>query len=61
MATRSVFLSREEARVIEPEDQVSQAVRRNHPHPVQLEGIDDVGPFVNRGQIAPQPEPCLGR
>ena len=43
MATRIVFLNGEETMVTETEDQVVQAVRRDHPNPVKLEGVDDHG------------------
>ena len=42
MATRIVFLNRQEMTVTETEDQVVEAVRRDHPNPVKLEGVDGV-------------------
>jgi hypothetical protein len=48
--------------VTETEDQVVQAVRRDHPNPVRLEGADGIVVFVNWNHItsiAPQPEPPL--
>jgi uncharacterized protein YlzI (FlbEa/FlbD family) len=64
MATRIVFLNGQETTVTETEDQVVQAVRRDHPNPVKLEGVDGVVVFVNWNHItaiAPQPEPPLVR
>lgn len=63
MATRIVFLNGHETMVTETEDQVVQAVRRDHPpNPVKLEGIDGIVMFVNWSHItsiAPHPEPPL--
>jgi uncharacterized protein YlzI (FlbEa/FlbD family) len=62
MATRIVFLNGQETTVTETEDQVVQAVRRDHPNPVKLEGVDGIVVFVNWSHItsiAPQPEPPL--
>ena len=51
MATRSVFLNGQETAVTETEDKVVQAVRRDHPNPVKLEGIDGVVFYVNWAHI----------
>ena len=62
MATRIDFLNGQQTTVTETEDQVVQAVRRDHPNPVRLEGADGVVVFVNWNHItsiAPQPEPPL--
>jgi hypothetical protein len=62
MATRIVFLNGQETSVIETEAEVVQAVRRDHPNPVKLEGIDGVVQYVNWGHvtlIGPQPDPRL--
>ena len=59
MATQIVFLNGQETIVTETEDQVVQAVRRDHPNPVKLEGVDGVVVFVNWHHItsiAPAPE-----
>ena len=42
MATRIVFVNGQETVVTETEDQVVQAVRRDHPDPVKLEGVDGI-------------------
>ena len=60
MATRIMFLSGQETAVNETEDQVVQAVRRDHPNPVKLEGTDGVVLYVNWAHITsigPQPSP----
>jgi hypothetical protein len=47
--------------VTETEDEVVQAVRRDHPNPVKLEGIDGVVLYVNWAHITsigPGPRPC---
>jgi uncharacterized protein YlzI (FlbEa/FlbD family) len=62
MATRIVFLNGQETTVTQTEDEVVEAVRRDHPNPVKLEGVDGIVMFVNWGHItsiAPQPEPPL--
>lgn len=62
MATRIVFLNGEETTVTETEDQVVQAVRRDHLNPVKLEGVDGIVMFVNWTHITsivPHPEPPL--
>ena len=62
MATRIVFLNGQETTVTENEDEVVQAVRRDHPNPVRLEGADGIVVFVNWNHItsiAPAPEPPL--
>ena len=47
MATQSVFLNGQETAVTETEDEVVLAVRRDHPNPVKLEGIDGMVLYVN--------------
>ena len=62
MATRIVFLNGQETTVTETEEEVVQAVRRDHPNPVKLEGVDGIVVFVNWNHItsiAPTPEPAL--
>jgi uncharacterized protein YlzI (FlbEa/FlbD family) len=62
MATRIEFLNGQETMVSETEDQVVEAVRRDHPNPVKLEGVDGIVMFVNWSHItsiAPRPEPPL--
>jgi uncharacterized protein YlzI (FlbEa/FlbD family) len=58
MATRITFLNGQESTVTETEEQVVEAVRRDHPNPVKLEGIEGVVLYVNWlhvTSIAPQP------
>jgi hypothetical protein len=60
MATRSIFRNGQETAVTETEDEVVQAVRRDHPNPVRLEGIDGVVLYVNWAHITsigPRPSP----
>jgi uncharacterized protein YlzI (FlbEa/FlbD family) len=60
MATHIMFLSGQETTVKENEDQVVQAVRRDHPNPVKLEGVDGLVVYVNWAHvtsIGPQPDP----
>ena len=60
MATRIVFLNGQETAVTETEDEVVQTVRRDHPNPVKLEGIDGVVLYVNWAHITsigPRPSP----
>jgi hypothetical protein len=62
MATRIVFHGGQEATVTETESEVVAAIRRDHPNPVKLEGVDGLVLYVNWGyvtMIAPQPEPRL--
>ena len=62
MATQIVFLNGQQTTVTESEDQVVQAVRRDHPNPIKLEGVDGVVVFVNWNHIisiAPAPESPL--
>jgi uncharacterized protein YlzI (FlbEa/FlbD family) len=62
MPTRVVFLNGQETTVTETEEEVVQAVRRDHPNPVKLEGLDGVVLFVNWSHITsigPQPESRL--
>jgi uncharacterized protein YlzI (FlbEa/FlbD family) len=59
MATRIVFLNSQETTVTETEEEVVQAVRRDHPNPVKLEGLDGLVLYVNWSHvtsIGPQPE-----
>jgi uncharacterized protein YlzI (FlbEa/FlbD family) len=59
MATRILFLSGQETTVTETEDEVVKAVRRDHPNPVKLEGLDGLVLYVNWSHvtsIGPQPE-----
>jgi hypothetical protein len=61
MATRILFIGGQEQTVTASEDQVVQAVRRDHPNPVKLENPDGVVVYVNWSHvmtIAPQPEPA---
>jgi hypothetical protein len=51
MATRSIFRNGQETAVTKTEDEVVQAVRRDHPNPVKLEGIDGVVLYVNWAHI----------
>lgn len=55
MATRIVFLNGQQTTVTETEDQMVQAVRRDHPNPVKLEGVDGIVVFVNWNHITPMP------
>lgn len=60
MATRIFFLGGQETTVTETEEEVVQAVRRDHPNPVKLEGLDGLVLYVNWTHItsiAPAPEP----
>ena len=60
MATRIVFLNGQETAVAETEDQVVEGVRRDHPNPVKLEGVDGIVKFVNWARITsigPRPSP----
>jgi uncharacterized protein YlzI (FlbEa/FlbD family) len=62
MATRIVFINGNETAVTETESEVVQAIRRDHPNPVKLEGLDGVVTYVNWAHvtsIGPQPEPRL--
>lgn len=63
MATRIVFLGGLETTVTETEDEVVHAVRRDHPNPVKLEGLDGLIVYVNWNDItligpAPEPRPA---
>ena len=60
MATRNVLLNGQETTVTETEDQVVEAVRRDYPNPVKLDGVDGVVLNVNRAHITsvgPRPSP----
>jgi hypothetical protein len=62
MATRIVFAGGQETAVSENQDQVVSAVRRDHPNPVKLEGVDGLVLYVNWAHItliAPRPEPAI--
>jgi hypothetical protein len=62
MATRIVFINGQETAVTETESEVVQAIRRDHPNPVKLEGVDGVVTYVNWSHvtaIGPTPEPRL--
>ena len=62
MATRIVFINGQESAVTETEAEVVGAIRRDHPNPVKLEGLDGVVMYVNWSHvtsIGPQPEPRL--
>jgi hypothetical protein len=62
MATRIVFLGGQETAVTENQPDVVQAVRRDHPNPVKLEGTDGLVVHVNWAHvtmIAPYPEPLM--
>ncbi len=61
MATRIVFRNDQETAVTETEDGVVQAVRRDHPNRVKVEGIDGVVLYVNWAHITsigPRPSPA---
>jgi hypothetical protein len=47
MATRISFDSGQSTTVIESEDQVVEAVRRDHPNPVRLESMDGLVLYLN--------------
>jgi hypothetical protein len=60
MATKIQFLTGHETTVTENEADVVAAVRRDHPNPVKLEGMDGLVVHVNWSHvtlIAPQPDP----
>ena len=60
MAPRIVFLNGQKTTVSETEDQVAEAVRRHHPNPVKLEGVDGVVLHVVWARITsvdPRPSP----
>jgi hypothetical protein len=62
MATQILFLNDHETTVAENEDEVVAAVRRDHPNPVKLEGMDGLVLYVNWAQvtmIAPRQDPAL--
>ncbi len=62
MTTLIVFLGGQEAAVTENGSEVVQAVRRRHPNPVKLAGLDGLVLYVNWSyvtMIGPQPEPIL--
>jgi hypothetical protein len=62
MATRILFLNEHETSVAENEAEVVAAVRRDHPNPVKLEGLDGLVLYVNWAQvtmIAPQQDPAV--
>ncbi len=46
MATRIVLLGGHETTVTETEEEVVRAVRRDHPNPVKLEGLDGLVVYV---------------
>jgi hypothetical protein len=60
MATRIVFVNGQETSVAESEDQLVAAIRRDHPNPVKLEGLDGLVLYINWTHVAlvgPRPEP----
>jgi hypothetical protein len=62
MATRIVFYGGQETTVTETEDEVVVAIRRDHPNPVKLEGLDGLVLYVNWTYvtlISPHPEPVI--
>jgi hypothetical protein len=62
MATRIVFAGGQETSVSENQDEVVSAVRRDHPNPVKLEGVDGLVLYVNWAHvtlIAPRPEAAI--
>lgn len=62
MATHIVFVNGQESDVTENESEVVQAIRRDHPNPVKLAGLDGVVMYVNWSHvtsIGPRPEPRL--
>jgi hypothetical protein len=62
MPTRIVFLNDSETTVAENEADVVAAVRRDHPNPVKLEGMDGLVLYVNWEHvtlISPKMDPKL--
>ena len=60
MATRIVFAGGQETAVSENQEQVVSAVRRDHPNPVKLEGVDGLVLYVNWAHVTvipPAPSP----
>jgi hypothetical protein len=58
MPTHILFISGQDTTVTENEDEVVAAVRRDHPNPVKLEGMDGLVEYVNWAHvtlIAPAP------
>ncbi|MDX6722783.1 MAG: hypothetical protein QOD73_1187 [Solirubrobacteraceae bacterium] len=55
MATRIVFAGGQETAVSESQDDVVSAVRRDHPNPVKLEGVDGLVLYVNWARAARSP------
>ena len=56
----ATLLNGQETTVTETEDQVVEAVRRDHPNPAKLEGVDGSVMFVNWAHITlvgPRPSP----
>jgi hypothetical protein len=51
MATRIVFVGGQDTTVVETEDEVVAAVRRDHPNPVKLESLDGLVLYVNWSHI----------
>jgi hypothetical protein len=62
MATRITFAGGQATDVTENEAEVVSAVRRDHPNPVKLEGMDGLVVYVNWNHvtlITPAPAPAL--
>ena len=62
MPTHIAFVNGQEADVTETESEVVQAIRRDHPNPVKLAGLDGIVMYVNWSHvtsIGPSPEPRL--
>jgi hypothetical protein len=62
MPTRILFLNDTETTVAENEADVVAAVRRDHPNPVKLEGMDGLVLYVNWEHvtlISPKMDPTL--
>jgi hypothetical protein len=62
MSTRIVFAGGQESTVLENESEVVDAVRRDHPNPVKLEGTDGLVLYVNWNHvtlITPQRDPVV--
>jgi len=62
MATHIVLVNGQEADVRENESEVVQAIRRDHPNPVKLAGLNGVVMYVNSSRVTstgPRPEPRL--
>jgi hypothetical protein len=61
MPSRIVFLSGQETAVAENESDVVAAVRRDHPNPVKLEGLDGLEPTLPGDRPSPGRAPAVPR